>query len=204
MDFAKFEFVAAYGTARQLPPSVQPEIVFSGRSNVGKSSLINKLCGRRSLARVSAQPGKTATINFYERPPVKKQPCAAPCFLVDLPGYGYAKTSFAEKKRWAELVEGYFAQARQITLLVQLVDFRHPISALDRDMLAFCSERGLPFVVAATKCDKLNKTERGARTLALTEELADYTPRAVIECSAVTGEGIASLRDAMQLTINNG
>ncbi|MCL2023708.1 MAG: ribosome biogenesis GTP-binding protein YihA/YsxC [Oscillospiraceae bacterium] len=189
MNFNQTQFTAAYGTSRQLPTSKKPEIVFSGRSNVGKSSLINKLCQRKNLARVSGQPGKTATINFYAMGEV---------FLVDLPGYGYAKRSFDEKKRWAELVEGYFAQERNIALLVQLVDFRHPISELDRQMLQFCTDSAIPLIIAATKCDKLNKGERAARTQAIAEETLGFSHRALLQVSSQTGENIQELRTAIQ------
>ena len=111
MNFQKIEFELAAGKEDQLPESSFPEIVFCGKSNVGKSSLINKLANRKALARVSATPGKTATINFYRLPD---------CRFVDLPGYGYAKVSRAEKERWANLVEGYFAQQRKIALVIQL------------------------------------------------------------------------------------
>jgi GTP-binding protein len=189
MKFEQAQFSASYGTARQLPPSTLAELVFSGRSNVGKSSLLNKLCGRKALARVSAQPGKTATINFFSLPPS--------AYLVDLPGYGYAKTSFAEKKRWAELVEGYFAQQRNIAMLVQLVDFRHPITEQDRQMLDFCTQSQIPFLIAATKCDKLNKTERAARSAALAFETEGYPFAACIQVSSQTGEGIAELKQLL-------
>ncbi|MBR2175573.1 MAG: ribosome biogenesis GTP-binding protein YsxC, partial [Clostridia bacterium] len=110
MNFHIVEFEAAYGKSKQIPPSDMPEIVFSGKSNVGKSSLINKILYRKSIARVSATPGKTATINFFKLTDVR---------FADLPGYGYAKVSKSEKDRWAELVEGYFAQDRNISLIVQ-------------------------------------------------------------------------------------
>ena len=105
MNFQKAEFKAAYGVSSQLPPADRPEIVFSGRSNVGKSSLINRLCQRKSLARVSATPGKTATINFYAVDGVH---------FVDLPGYGYARVGQAERRRWDELINGYFAAERPV------------------------------------------------------------------------------------------
>ncbi len=111
MNFQIAEFKSAYGKSTQIPPSDLPEIVFSGKSNVGKSSLINKLLCRKSMARVSAKPGKTATINFF---------ALQEAYFVDLPGYGYAQVSQAEKRRWAELVEGYFAQERKIALVVQI------------------------------------------------------------------------------------
>ena len=104
------------GVTSVLPANTKMEVAFAGKSNVGKSSLINKLANRKALARVSATPGKTATINFYRLPD---------CRFVDLPGYGYAKVSRAEKERWANLVEGYFAQQRRIALVIQLLDMRH-------------------------------------------------------------------------------
>ncbi|MDR3345419.1 MAG: ribosome biogenesis GTP-binding protein YihA/YsxC [Oscillospiraceae bacterium] len=202
MNFSKIEYLASYGTAKQLPPSTLPEVIFSGRSNVGKSSLINRICGRKNLARVSGQPGKTGTINFYGEAPQGKTIDSA-AYLVDLPGYGYAKTSFAEKKRWAELVEGYFAQTRNVAVLVQLVDFRHAITQLDRQMLSFCTERGISFLIAATKCDKLNKTERAARTAALAGETAEYPFTACLQVSAQTGEGMDELRSAIDAALEN-
>ena len=117
MNYNLAYFEKAFGTAEQLTQSDLPEICFSGRSNVGKSSLINKITGRKSLARVSGEPGKTVTINFYN---VKE------CRLVDLPGYGYAKVPFAEKTRWSSLMEGYFNSGRNIKIVFQLIDMRHP------------------------------------------------------------------------------
>ena len=115
MNYNKAEFLASYGISSQLPEADRPEISFSGRSNVGKSSSINKLCNRKNLARVSATPGKTATINFYS---------VDGCYFVDLPGYGYAKVSRAEKERWGKLMESYFAQTA-LALGVMIVDARH-------------------------------------------------------------------------------
>ncbi|MBR5544142.1 MAG: ribosome biogenesis GTP-binding protein YsxC, partial [Clostridia bacterium] len=117
MRYDKAEFKAAYGTFGQLPESNLPEIAFAGRSNVGKSSLLNRLFGRKNLARVSSVPGKTITINFYQVDEYN---------FVDLPGYGYAKVAKTEKDRWAEMMEGYFNSDRNIKLVVQLVDMRHP------------------------------------------------------------------------------
>ena len=127
MNYNNSEFLASYGLSRQLPDSDRPEIVFSGRSNVGKSSLINKLCNRKKLARVSATPGKTATINFYR---------VDTAYFVDLPGYGYAKVSNADRERWDDLINSYFEAPRHHTLLVQLIDCRHAPSADDVQMMA--------------------------------------------------------------------
>ncbi len=143
------------GLPRQFPADPMPQVAFSGRSNVGKSSLINTLLGRKSLARVSSAPGKTITVNFYD---VDKK-----LFLVDLPGYGYAKRTAEDKKRWSELTDGYFTKNKNIDLLrlvVQLVDSRIGPTADDEMMLDFLVQSEIPFIVVATKVDKLNATER--------------------------------------------
>ena len=180
---ATFEFAA--GNIDQLPPSDVPEIVFSGRSNVGKSSLINKLLNRKSLARVSATPGKTGTINFYN---------LRDCRLADLPGYGYAKVSHSEKLRWAELVEGYFSAGRNVKFVIQIVDIRHKPTPDDLHMLDFLSSNGLPFAVAATKSDKLNKTQR-AEQMELLNSIFDVESHVVlIPFSCVSGEGVDEIK----------
>lgn len=180
MNFNTAQFESAAGTAKQLTPSTLPEIVFSGRSNVGKSSLINKLVNRKALARVSATPGKTGTINFF---------LVGNFRLVDLPGYGYAKVSQSEKKRWAELVEGYFAQDRQFCLVVQIVDMRHPPTKDDMHMIDFLYTNGLPFIIVLTKKDKLNKTELKNREEALKTELSGYPDIRLFPFSALNGDG---------------
>lgn len=184
MNFRSAEFEAAYGTAAQLPHSACPEIAFSGRSNVGKSSLLNRLCARKALARVSAKPGKTVTVNFFRAGSVR---------LVDLPGYGYAQVSKAEKRRWAELLEGYFQSGRDIRLVVQLLDMRHAPSADDETMLDFLRRTGIPFVVVLTKSDKLNKTEYAERLAAFQAYFAERQPLAILPFSALRGEGVEAL-----------
>lgn len=184
MNFQSAAFEYAAGRKDQLPRSDLPEIVFSGRSNVGKSSLLNKLVNRKALARVSATPGKTATINFFR---------LDGCRLVDLPGYGYAKVSRGEKERWAKLVEGYFAQERRIALVFQLVDFRRDPTEDDGAMIDFLLDSGLPFVVVCTKADKLNKTETAAQT-ARYQELLSPAGIPFIPFSSVRGEGVEELR----------
>lgn len=192
MRFDIIEFAAAYGTSSQLPPPEKKEIVFSGRSNVGKSSLINKVFNRKNLARVSSVPGKTITVNFFKGDGV---------YFVDLPGYGYAKREQKEKKRWAELMEGYFNSGRDIALVVQLIDMRHAPSADDMVMLNFLRETGIPFVIALTKSDKLNKSETEKRRAELNEELKDYADIKRIEFSAVNGNGVQEIREAAQAAI---
>ena len=189
MNLQDAAFEAAYGTFAQLPTSDLPEIAFSGRSNVGKSSLLNRLFNRKSLARVSSVPGKTVTINFYSVGDVR---------FVDLPGYGYAKVPKAEKMRWAEMMEGYFNSDRNIKLVVQLVDMRHPPTKDDLQMLSFLRENKIPYVVALTKSDKLNKTEYAQRLKSVQTELDFIRTECVIPFSAVTGEGRETLLDAIR------
>ncbi len=192
MKFNNIEYTASYGTSGQLKPSTLPEIVFAGRSNVGKSSLINKLFNRKNLARVSSVPGKTVTINFYKGDGVS---------FVDLPGYGYAKRNESEKKRWAELMEGYFASGRSIALVIVLIDMRHPPTADDMTMLAFLRDSGFKFTIALTKCDKLNKGELNSRRENLKTELADYSDIEKTEFSSVTGEGVDSLKRIIEASV---
>ncbi|MCL1824169.1 MAG: ribosome biogenesis GTP-binding protein YihA/YsxC [Oscillospiraceae bacterium] len=187
MNWNKAEFYACYGTEKQIPPKERVEIVFSGRSNVGKSSLINKLLNRKTLARVSQMPGKTATINFYKIGEEKSN-----IILVDLPGYGYAKVPKTEKERWQKLIGGYFS-SREIDLVFQLVDFRHPPTADDLSMMEFYAEHEIPFIIALTKADKLKKKERDERRASLEQEIP-YDNVTVVEFSAKTGEGIKELQ----------
>lgn len=189
MRFDKIEFEAAYGTSKQLPENKMPEIVFSGRSNVGKSSLMNKVFNRKNLARVSSVPGKTITVNFFKGDGV---------YFVDLPGYGYAKRDFAEKKRWADLMEGYFRSGRNIALVIQLIDMRHTPSDDDMTMLNFLRESGIQFVIALTKSDKLNKSETEKRRAELSEELSEYTDIKTVEFSSVTGKGAQELKTIIE------
>lgn len=190
MNYHQVEFEAAFGTASQIFESTLPEVCFAGRSNVGKSSLINKILNRKSFARTSQKPGKTVTINFYRLPGLR---------LVDLPGYGYAKISAAEKQRFAGLMEGFFAQNRKIETVFSLIDMRHAPTADDLDMLQFLVQFGLPFHVVLTKCDKLKKTEREKQRAVLAEQLA-FLPEEVkiIEFSAVTGEGCEAVKSIIE------
>lgn len=185
MNYNNAQFYTSYGNFKQIPPSERTEIAFSGRSNVGKSSLINKIFNRKSLARVSAVPGKTATINFYSLENL---------YFVDLPGYGYAKVSKSEKERWGELIEGYLHDDRELALVFQLIDFRHPPTADDIMMVNFLIDSELPFVVVLTKADKLSKKQREERRAALMTELPCAEDITIIEFSAQTGEGRDEIR----------
>lgn len=171
------------GLPRQFPSDPRPQVAFSGRSNVGKSSLINTLLGRKNLARVSSAPGKTITINFYD---IDRK-----LYLVDLPGYGFAKRNPEEKKKWSSLTDGFFTQNAnldRLSLVIQLIDSRMPPTADDEMMLRFLREADLPYLAVATKTDKLNATERKQNWEALrAHPLLAGVP--LIPFSSLKGEG---------------
>lgn len=172
------------GFASQFPTDPIPQVALSGRSNVGKSSLINTLLGRKSLARVSATPGKTITVNFYE---VDKK-----LFLVDLPGYGFAARNPQDKDKWSTLTDGYFTKNKNADLIkgvVQLVDCRAGITKDDRMMLEWMNATGMYYILVITKIDKLNKTERAKALEEISGDpvIAEGTP--IIPFSSLKGEG---------------
>ena len=180
------------GVPSQFVRSPMPQIAFSGRSNVGKSSLINTLLNRKSMARVSSSPGKTITVNFYD---VDKK-----LFLVDLPGYGYAKRTLEDKKKWSLLVDGYFTNNPNIDLLrlvVQLVDSRIGLTEDDKNMVSFLNETGIPYIIVATKTDKLNKTEREKSVRALVSDPTLAPGTQIILFSSENKEGKADVWDAI-------
>ncbi len=175
-------------SSRQFPADPMPQVALSGRSNVGKSSLINTLTGRRSLARVSSTPGKTITVNFYD---IDKK-----LFLVDLPGYGYAKRSKAEKERWSSLTDGYFTNNKNldlVRLVVQLIDIVAGVTEDDALMLDYLGRAGIPYVIAVTKADKPNKTERSASLASIASHPNIKPGVPVIPFSSYTGEGKTAL-----------
>ena len=186
MNLHNAEFVRSVTSVADCPKDGLPQIAFAGKSNVGKSSVINKLLLRKNFARVGEAPGKTTHINFFR--------IDAAIYLVDLPGYGYAKAAKSEKLRWAELMEGFFGSERNITLVVQLIDSRHKPSKDDYDMLNFLKSGGYRTVIALTKIDKLNKTERAQRLEAFKTELADFPDYETVPFSSQTGEGVDTLR----------
>ncbi len=169
------------GFPEQFPQNNLPQVAFSGRSNVGKSSLINTLLGRKSMARVSGAPGKTVTANFYE---IDRK-----MYLVDLPGYGFAKRSDAEREKWATLMGAYFDNNPNLRLVVQLIDLKVGPTKDDDTMLAWLAETRTPYIVAATKADKLNVTERKKclDLLEVDQMLLEGTH--VIPFSSLKGEG---------------
>ncbi len=191
MNFNNAVFEQAFGTFQQLTESDLPEICFSGRSNVGKSSLINKVLNRKSIARVSSKPGKTVTVNFYRVDNVR---------LVDLPGYGYAKVPFSERTRWSDLMEGYFGSGRNIKRVFQLIDMRHPATDFDISMLEFLRHYEIPYTVVLTKADKLNKSETEERLRLIVEELGDLGKNVeIIPFSATKGTGTLRIREIIEI-----
>lgn len=189
LNYNKAEFTAAYGKFSQLPPPQRIEIAFAGHSNVGKSTLINKLFNRKNLARVSSVPGKTATINFYGLENI---------YFVDLPGYGYAKVAKTEKERWSGLIEGYLNSDRDLRLVFMLVDMRHKPTAGDIQMINYLIDTETPFVLVLTKADKLKKTERMNRMEAFKDEIPCFEEMHVVPFSSMTFEGVEELRQIVE------
>ena len=180
MNFNNVEFLISAANPRSFPGNRLPEIAFAGKSNVGKSSVINRVLNRKNFARVGDKPGKTIHVNYFT---VDKT-----CYFVDLPGYGFAKVSQSEKERWGKLMEDYFAAGR-ITLGVLIVDYRHAPTNNDITMARWFIDSGCPFVVVANKMDKLKKSELEPNLKTIREdlELPEGTP--VIPFSAEKGNG---------------
>ena len=178
------------GRRDQLIRDGRCQIAFSGRSNVGKSSALNKLMNRKSLARVSSAPGKTITVNFFD--------IDSRLYLVDLPGYGFAKRSEQEKRKWSSLTDSYFQDPEHISLVLQLVDLKTGPSRDDESMIDYLQQVGIPFVIVATKFDKLNKTNQ-AKNL---KELQDrYFPIPVFPFSSLSGHGVESVWKLIETTV---
>ena len=180
MNFQKVEFLISAASTKDFPNNRLPEIAFAGKSNVGKSSVINRLLQRKNFARVGDKPGKTIHVNYFT--------IDNKCYLVDLPGYGFAKVPQAEKERWGKLMESYFAENR-IDLGVLIVDYRHPPTNNDITMARWFLDSGCTFVVVANKMDKLKKSELIPNLAVIREdlELPDSVP--VIPFSAEKGDG---------------
>lgn len=184
MNFNNVEFLISAASPRDFPGNRLPEIAFAGKSNVGKSSVINRILNRKNFARVGEKPGKTIHVNYFT---IDK--C---CYFVDLPGYGYAKVSQKEKERWSKLMENYFA-AQRIDLGVLIVDARHAPTNNDITMANWFIESGCPFLVVANKLDKLKKSEIEPNMARIREDLELPEDCPVIPFSAQNGAG----RDAL-------
>ena len=187
MNLQKSNLIMTAGLPSQLPGIMRPEIpqvAMCGRSNVGKSSLVNKMLGRKKLARVSAEPGKTITVNCYD--------IDSSLYLVDLPGYGYAKRSFSEREKWKKLIDKYFETPGE-RLYLQLVDLKVGLTKDDEAMVNFLVQEDLPFAVVCTKADKLNKTNRTKNLEAIRNHPLIPEDAEVIAFSSQTGEGVEDL-----------
>ena len=180
MNFQKVEFLISAAATKDFPKTRLPGIAFAGKSNVGKSSVINRLLQRKNFARVGEKPGKTIHVNYFV---IDKK-----AYLVDLPGYGFAKVSAAEKARWGKLMEDYFA-ANRIDLGVMIVDYRHPPTNNDITMARWFIDSGCPFVVVANKMDKLKRSELEPNLKTIREDLELPEGTQIIPFSAEKGNG---------------
>ena len=180
MNFQKVEFLISAASPKDFPKNRLPEIAFAGKSNVGKSSVINRILQRKNFARVGEKPGKTIHVNYFT--------VDSKCYFVDLPGYGFAKVSASEKARWGKLMEDYFAASR-IDLGVMIVDYRHPPTNNDITMANWFIQSGCPFVVVANKMDKLKKSELEPNLVTIRNDLGLTEGTPIIPFSAEKGNG---------------
>jgi len=189
------ELAVSAASPAQFPADGLPEIALAGRSNVGKSSLINRLAGRRQLARTSSQPGRTRLLNFYR---INRS-----FYLVDVPGYGYAKASKTERQRWGRLIEKYFQDRPQLRLVLLLVDFRHPPTADDRMMYEWLVWRGIPMCVVGTKADKVSRGQHAKHARIARETLGMDAAHPFLPFSAETGLGRDELWQLIEDRLGN-
>lgn len=190
INYQKVAFTASYGLPSQVPASTLPEVSFVGRSNVGKSTIMNKIFNRKRLVKVSNTPGRTQNINFFN---------AGIADFVDLPGYGYAKVAKKDKNRWRTLIEGYFNQDRKFALCCVLIDIRHDVSELDKQMIAFLNAREIPFMIVFTKADKMSSKTAARRQMAkLVKQLSASGDAVVVATSSLDGMGIDDVRSLIE------
>jgi GTP-binding protein len=188
MDFRKVSFLQSVHNLRQLPEPVYPEIAFAGRSNVGKSSLINALVSRRNLVRTSSRPGRTRSLNFFI---VDDSLC-----LVDLPGYGYAQVSRGTRSSWGDLITGYLAERKNLACVVAIIDIRHEPKRQDGELVQWLRSHRIPFLPVYTKTDKLSGNKLAMNAAALDRAFL-LNPSERILFSARTGAGLAELKSAL-------
>ncbi|MCI5157532.1 MAG: YihA family ribosome biogenesis GTP-binding protein [Candidatus Electrothrix sp. AUS1_2] len=188
MNFNQVSFTDSVFSLRQLPAPLYPEIAFAGRSNVGKSSLINKLVNRKNLVKTSSKPGKTRSLNFFE---VKEQ-----LYLVDLPGYGFAQVNKQMRSDWEELISGYLLERETLACVVVIIDLRHSLKSTDREMLDWLQYNSIPCLPVYTKADKLSKNQQNKQAIALDAAL-NIAPADRLLFSAVTGLGCLELQNRL-------
>lgn len=189
VNFNQVEFIRSAASPKDFLRDGLPQLAFAGRSNVGKSSVINRLVNRKNFARVGASPGKTSQINYFR--------LDGAAYLVDLPGYGYAKVSKAERDRWGRLMEDYFARPDLLTLGVMIVDARHKPTADDCTMFQWFRETGCPLIIVANKLDKLKKSEIAANLQRIRDTLELGGEDRLIPFSAEKGDGREELLSAI-------
>ncbi|MDZ7342085.1 MAG: ribosome biogenesis GTP-binding protein YihA/YsxC [candidate division KSB1 bacterium] len=189
MKILSVTYVGSFRHLQQLPKKRLPEIGFAGRSNVGKSSLLNCLVQRKNLARTSSTPGKTRSLNYYA--------VNDTIYLVDLPGYGYAHVPLQERQEWKRLLESYFEKNPYLQGVVQIIDSRHPLSPLDQEMIDWLARLQLPTLAVATKIDKLSRSQAQHQLQLLTQELGQLGVEGLIPFSAVTKQGRKELWQAI-------
>ncbi|HHV65901.1 MAG TPA: YihA family ribosome biogenesis GTP-binding protein [Peptococcaceae bacterium] len=194
MIFRKTEFIISAVKPEQYPEASKPELAVSGRSNVGKSSLINKFTNRKNLAKVSKTPGRTQTINFYN---INDE-----WYLVDLPGYGYAKVTEQMKAQWGKMMQTYFRCRENLLGVIQLVDIRHKPTADDKLMVKMLWENEIPALIVATKADKVARGQRPKYLKIIAEELNLQNWQDIIPFSAEDGTGLEELHEAVEQIIS--
>lgn len=195
MVIKNVELETVCGVTSTLPENKLPEVAFAGKSNVGKSSLINALMNRKSLARTSAQPGKTQTINFYN---INRE-----IYLVDLPGYGYAKASEKEREAWGMMIEKYLNTSEKLRAVFLLVDIRHKPSANDKQMFEWMEYVGYDPIVIATKLDKIKRSQIDKQIKMVREGLGAKKETIIVPFSAETKQGRETIWDFMDQVIEN-
>lgn len=188
IDFTKISFLDSVYSLKKLPEPLWPEIAFAGRSNVGKSSLINKLVNRKNLVKTSSKPGKTQSLNFFK--------IEGGLHLVDLPGYGFAKVDGKTRAAWQDLISGYILSRAALACVVVIIDLRHELKKLDRDMADWLAENGKPYLIVYTKADKLSNNEQAKQAAALDAAL-NIRPAERLLFSAKTGLGCKELRQRL-------
>ena len=190
MVIKNVELETVCGYTSKFPENAHPELAFAGKSNVGKSSLINALMNRKSLARTSSQPGKTQTINYYN--------INGEMYLVDLPGYGYAKASRKEQEKWGQMVERYLKTSKQLRQVFLLIDIRHDPSANDKQMYDWIVYNGFSPVIVATKLDKIKRSQKDKQLKAVREGLGASKETIILPVSSQTKQGRDELWDIME------
>lgn len=195
INIIKSDYIISAVSKAQYPEEKLPEFAFIGRSNVGKSSLINSLCNRKNLARTSQTPGKTQTINFF-RAVLKSGDNLTPIHLVDLPGYGYAKTSKTNRRIWAKFIEEYLLSSPNLKFVCQLIDMRHPPMDSDKKFFAWLVENNVPVLVIATKSDKLSKNEQ-KKQIAVINNSFGIEELSILPYSSINHSGRTDLLDVI-------